>query len=367
MRPRIRHRLPGIHLTVAETLGKNPTSKWRLAHHGSEPFNCYPPFDFLAAAHVIAFQRIPHLTGPVDNNDVTLQRNRNKTAGRFDGCYKNQSDSLMAADGDCHNLCKLMEPVRHRWSISDVIVEIRNTPAIGYHQNWLLLVLAPFVLFPVGVCLCNVMWSPRMCILKLSCFRTGHSTSTALLKVTEDIREALDKGQITILTLLDYSKAFDTVDVDLLIAKLRVLHFSDNALAWMDSYLRERQQCVYRNKPRTIIQLKQNIRNEISAIEPVLLGRAIRAAVKKSKGEQQWQRKLLTEKGASSADLWTRTKEDTSVMLCVACIGKKHEHYNEVKRSDYVFEMRIWRRMERVQWTDKIRNEAVLERVVKKE
>ncbi|KAJ4442819.1 hypothetical protein ANN_04412 [Periplaneta americana] len=33
----------------------------------------------------------------------------------------------MAADGDCHHLCKLMEPVRHRWSISDVIVEIRNT------------------------------------------------------------------------------------------------------------------------------------------------------------------------------------------------------------------------------------------------
>ncbi|KAJ4432674.1 hypothetical protein ANN_21297 [Periplaneta americana] len=41
--------------------------------------------------------------------------------------FKNQSDSLMAADGDCHYLCKLMEPVRHRWSISDVIVEIRNT------------------------------------------------------------------------------------------------------------------------------------------------------------------------------------------------------------------------------------------------
>ncbi|KAJ4438630.1 hypothetical protein ANN_14577, partial [Periplaneta americana] len=41
--------------------------------------------------------------------------------------YKNQSDSLMAADGDWHHLCKLMEPVRHRWSISDVIVEIRNT------------------------------------------------------------------------------------------------------------------------------------------------------------------------------------------------------------------------------------------------
>ncbi|KAJ4452205.1 hypothetical protein ANN_03723 [Periplaneta americana] len=36
-------------------------------------------------------------------------------------------DSLMAADGDCHHLCKLMAPVRHRWSINDVIGGIRNT------------------------------------------------------------------------------------------------------------------------------------------------------------------------------------------------------------------------------------------------
>ncbi|KAJ4446216.1 hypothetical protein ANN_12910 [Periplaneta americana] len=41
--------------------------------------------------------------------------------------YKNQSDSLMAADGDCHHLCKLMAPVRRWWSINDVIGGIRNT------------------------------------------------------------------------------------------------------------------------------------------------------------------------------------------------------------------------------------------------
>ncbi|KAJ4426833.1 hypothetical protein ANN_26632 [Periplaneta americana] len=39
-------------------------------------------------------QRIPNLTGPVDNNDITLQRNRNKTAGRIDGCH-----------GDCISCC----------------------------------------------------------------------------------------------------------------------------------------------------------------------------------------------------------------------------------------------------------------------
>ncbi|KAJ4452082.1 hypothetical protein ANN_03598 [Periplaneta americana] len=34
---------------------------------------------------------------------------------------------MMAADGDCRHLCKLMAPVRHRWSINDVIGGIRNT------------------------------------------------------------------------------------------------------------------------------------------------------------------------------------------------------------------------------------------------
>ncbi|KAJ4447607.1 hypothetical protein ANN_09614 [Periplaneta americana] len=97
----------------------------------------------LVFSSVALIQRIPNLTGPVDINDVTLQRNRNTTAGsrthRHDTTvhdvirlliavlYKNQPDSLKAADGECHHLCKLMEPVRQRWSISDVIVEIRNT------------------------------------------------------------------------------------------------------------------------------------------------------------------------------------------------------------------------------------------------
>ncbi|KAJ4449112.1 hypothetical protein ANN_00507 [Periplaneta americana] len=41
--------------------------------------------------------------------------------------YKNQSDLLMTADGVCHHLSKLMAPVRHQWSINDVIGGIRNT------------------------------------------------------------------------------------------------------------------------------------------------------------------------------------------------------------------------------------------------
>ncbi|KAJ4444949.1 hypothetical protein ANN_06748 [Periplaneta americana] len=67
-------------------------------------------------------------------------------------------------------------------------------------------------------------------------------SSTALLKVTEDIREAMDRGEVTALTLLDFSNAFGSVDIDLLLAKMKALHLSDNTLSWMDSFLRDRQQ-----------------------------------------------------------------------------------------------------------------------------
>ena len=65
--------------------------------------------------------------------------------------------------------------------------------------------------------------------------------------MTEDIREAMDRRELTVLTLLDFSKAFDTVDHDLLKQKLKHLYLSDIAVMWFDSYLRERQQHVSLN------------------------------------------------------------------------------------------------------------------------
>ena len=74
-------------------------------------------------------------------------------------------------------------------------------------------------------------------------FRTDHSTTrpTALLKVTEDIREGMDRRELAVLTLLDFSKAFDTVDHDLLIQKLKLLYLSESAITWFGSYIRERE------------------------------------------------------------------------------------------------------------------------------
>jgi hypothetical protein len=81
--------------------------------------------------------------------------------------------------------------------------------------------------------------------LNQSGFRKGHSTETALLKVTDDIRRAIDKRLLTLLLLLDLSKAFDCVHHELLIVKLKYLGFSDAVTNWFKSYLTKRQHRVF--------------------------------------------------------------------------------------------------------------------------
>lgn len=62
-------------------------------------------------------------------------------------------------------------------------------------------------------------------------FRSNHSTTTALLKITNDVRVNMDKGLVTVLLLLDFSKAFDSVKHDLLLGKLSErFSFSTSAL-----------------------------------------------------------------------------------------------------------------------------------------
>ncbi|XP_060807438.1 uncharacterized protein LOC132903372 [Amyelois transitella] len=75
-------------------------------------------------------------------------------------------------------------------------------------------------------------------------FRLGHSTSTALLKVTEDIRVGMDHGKITVLVLIDFSNAFNTVDYEVLLALMSLYNLSTTVLDWLSSYLRGRQQTV---------------------------------------------------------------------------------------------------------------------------
>ncbi|WP_293650351.1 reverse transcriptase family protein [Thiolapillus sp.] len=81
-----------------------------------------------------------------------------------------------------------------------------------------------------------------------SAYRPHHSTETALLKITNDILLALDSGNVSLLTLLDLSAAFDTIDHCILLDRLQHMYgISGTALSWFSSYLTNRTQSVIVN------------------------------------------------------------------------------------------------------------------------
>lgn len=75
-------------------------------------------------------------------------------------------------------------------------------------------------------------------------FKPNFSTTTALLKFTNDIFSACDKGHLTGAIFIDLSKAFDMVDHYILLDKLQAIGLNQNALLWFNSYLHNRRQCV---------------------------------------------------------------------------------------------------------------------------
>ena len=75
-------------------------------------------------------------------------------------------------------------------------------------------------------------------------FRKSFSTDTCLLYLTDYIRFNLDKGNCVGMILLDLQKAFDTVDHQILLAKLEMCGLGSDIVRWIRSYLSDRKQCV---------------------------------------------------------------------------------------------------------------------------
>ena len=72
-----------------------------------------------------------------------------------------------------------------------------------------------------------------------------------MLKIVEDIREKYDKGGITLLVLLDFSKALDSLNIKILLLKLdKYFGFDEFAIELMRSYLTDRSQRVKINNQK---------------------------------------------------------------------------------------------------------------------
>lgn len=73
-------------------------------------------------------------------------------------------------------------------------------------------------------------------------FRANHSTETAILSVLHDWIEAIEKKKKISAVFLDLKRAFETVDREIMLKKLKIYGLSDKAVQWFKCYLSGRKQ-----------------------------------------------------------------------------------------------------------------------------
>ena len=64
-------------------------------------------------------------------------------------------------------------------------------------------------------------------------FRAKLSTETAFMRVTDEIYRNMDESKITVLSLSDLSKAFDSINHEMLLEKLASFNID---IFWFDDY-----------------------------------------------------------------------------------------------------------------------------------
>ena len=103
-----------------------------------------------------------------------------------------------------------------------------------------------------------------------SAYRPGSNAETALLIVGNDLFLSLNKGNISVLVLLHFSSAFDTIDHSIPLHRIHTDHgFTDAVLQWFSSYLTDRTHYV-------------SLSNHCSAFAPV------HSAVQFNSGFSSW-------------------------------------------------------------------------------
>lgn len=78
-------------------------------------------------------------------------------------------------------------------------------------------------------------------------FREKHSTKLSLINLANHLIKYQDKGQVTVGVFIDFAKAFDTINHDILLHKLKNYGIRGIQLDWFRDYLCNRLQFVHHN------------------------------------------------------------------------------------------------------------------------
>ena len=101
-------------------------------------------------------------------------------------------------------------------------------------------------------------------------FRKGRSTEQAIVEISDKLKKAIDNNLYTCRVFLDFAKAFDTVNHQILLKKIETYGIRGIPLKWFTSYLFNRQQYVSLN---SVESSKQTIKCGIpqgSSLGPLL-------------------------------------------------------------------------------------------------
>lgn len=91
-------------------------------------------------------------------------------------------------------------------------------------------------------------------------FRKQHGTITAAMKVVNDLIDAMDRKQHCVSLFIDLSKAFDTVDHDIMLKRLVNIGLSNQAVSWFKDYLSDRTQCVqFDGKSSAVLTVQKGV------------------------------------------------------------------------------------------------------------
>ena len=71
-------------------------------------------------------------------------------------------------------------------------------------------------------------------------FKKNRSTTSLSLKIQTIIAHALDENNVAIMASLDLSAAFDMVNIDLLLKRMKIMGLPDDLLDLISVWLRER-------------------------------------------------------------------------------------------------------------------------------
>ena len=88
-------------------------------------------------------------------------------------------------------------------------------------------------------------------VLSIGPFLWRDSTETALTRLTDQILTNIDNDELTGLVFIDFRKALDVIDHELLLKNLSMFGVRPSSVTWFKSYLSERKQFITLGKVKS--------------------------------------------------------------------------------------------------------------------